>query len=84
MCDRSVYTDPLPEVALAAMRGVMVKPDFISLNDDRSFLIEIAEPRHRLAAFTALSKAFPADADWFRIHVAGPCHTHCMNCGKNP
>ena len=82
MCDNSVYTDPLPEVALTAMRGVLVIPEFISLNDDRTFHIEIANGADRLAAFTALSKIFPSDADWNRIHITGPMHSHCMNCGK--
>lgn len=82
MCDNGVYTDPLPEVALTAMRGVRVMPEFISLNEDRTFRIEIANSADRLAAFVILSKTFPADADWKRIHVAGPMHTHCMNCSK--
>lgn len=84
MCDRGVYTDPLPEVALAAVRGVQVRPEFVSLNADRTFHIEIANGADRLAAFTALSKAFPADADWNRLHITGPGHTNCMNCGKIP
>ncbi len=82
MCDNSVYTDPLPEVALTAMRGALVTPDFLSLNDDRTFVIEIKHPDDRLAAFTALSRVFPSEADWSRIHVTGPGHTSCMNCSK--
>lgn len=84
MCNRAVYRDPLPDIALAALKSNGIPVAFVSRDSSgpaAPFRIEIRDWKDRVAAFHILSALFPDDADWKRVHVSAAHHGRCLNCG---